>query len=132
MIRQRLARSAPALVKPYDRWLSEDYFIFHVRESANHPLAADFTRRYGAQIAQVVRGDAQQLSERECAEVLNSQASYYAATSPSLAGTLLSLRQQHTQLLEFRHYDELLDGVYDSRGHRRGGSPSTLTTPSSS
>src|SRR6266852_8472865 len=30
--RQRLERAAPALVKPYANWLSEDYFIFHLRE----------------------------------------------------------------------------------------------------
>ena len=30
--RQKLERAAPALVKPYSEWLSEDYFIFHVRE----------------------------------------------------------------------------------------------------
>src|SRR5882724_4346711 len=29
---QKLQRAAPALVKPYPEWLSEDYFIFHVRE----------------------------------------------------------------------------------------------------
>ena len=32
--RQKLERAAPALVKPYSEWLSEDYFIFHVREIA--------------------------------------------------------------------------------------------------
>ncbi|MGC2300876.1 MAG: hypothetical protein WA476_18870 [Acidobacteriaceae bacterium] len=138
MIRQRLARSASALVKPYDRWLSEDYFIFHVRETANFPLAADFTRRYGSQIAQVVRGDAQLLSERECAEVLNSQVSYYASdvaiigwnaaflydSSAGAETAIQLLEYANSQLLEFRHYDELLtdvlDGVYDSLGQRLG------------
>src|ERR1700722_1223241 len=32
IVRQKLERAAPALVKPYKEWLSEDYFIFHVRE----------------------------------------------------------------------------------------------------
>src|SRR4029077_9608187 len=30
IVRQKLERAAPALVKPYPEWLSEDYFIFHV------------------------------------------------------------------------------------------------------
>src|SRR5882762_5984685 len=35
IVKQRLERAAPALVKPYDtEWLQEDYFIFHVREIA--------------------------------------------------------------------------------------------------
>jgi len=37
VVKQRLERAAPALVKPYDikqgEWLQEDYFIFHVRRS---------------------------------------------------------------------------------------------------
>ncbi len=32
IVRQRLERVPDAMVKPYTRWLSEDYFIFHVRE----------------------------------------------------------------------------------------------------
>src|ERR1700693_91455 len=39
--RQKLDRWKAALVKPYPEWLSEDYFIFHVREIAGAPSAAD-------------------------------------------------------------------------------------------
>jgi hypothetical protein len=138
IVRQRLDRLSSAMVKPYSPWLSEDYFIFHVRETASYPLAADFTRHHGAQIAQVVRGDAQPLSERECAEVLNSQISYYANdvavigwnaaflydSSAGAETAIQLLEYANSQLLEFRHYDELLtgvlDGVYDTLGHRPG------------
>src|SRR5256884_4720595 len=34
---QKLERAKPALVKPYPEWLSEDYFIFHVREITGSP-----------------------------------------------------------------------------------------------
>src|SRR5580698_2230096 len=35
VVKQKLERAAPALVKPYSgEWLQEDYFIFHVREIA--------------------------------------------------------------------------------------------------
>ncbi len=37
IVRQKLERAAPALVKPYSEWLSEDYFIFHVRDIAGSP-----------------------------------------------------------------------------------------------
>ena len=39
IVREKLERAAPALVKPYPEWLSEDYFIFHVREIEGSPSA---------------------------------------------------------------------------------------------
>ena len=138
IIRQRLGRATSAMVKPYSRWLSEDYFIFHVREAAGTPTAAELTRDYGIQIAQVVRGDQLQLSAGECAEVMHSQISYYANDvtvvgwnaaflydSTAGAETAIQLLEYaNSQLLEFRHYDELLtgilDGVYDALGRNTG------------
>ena len=38
IVRASLERAAPALVKPYKEWLSEDYLIFHVREISGSPL----------------------------------------------------------------------------------------------
>jgi hypothetical protein len=138
IVRQRLERVASAMVKPYQRWLSEDYFIFHVREAQGAPTAADLTRNHGLQIAQVVRGDGLLLSDGETREVLQSQVSYYATDVAvigwnaaflydSTAGAETSiqlLEYANSQLLEFRHYDELLtgilDSVYDLLGRKRG------------
>ena len=138
IVKQKLARVASSMVKPYPRWLSEDYFIFHVREAAGAPTAADLTRDYGPRIAQVVRGDRMQLSAGECTEVLHSQISYYANDvtvigwnaaflfdSTAGAETAIQLLEYaNSQLLEFRHYDELLtgilDGVYEALGRNRG------------
>jgi hypothetical protein len=128
IVRQRLDRATVAMVKPYDRWLSEDYFIFHVREQAGAPSAADLTRDHGREIAQVVRGDKLRLSEGECAEVLQSRISYYendltvigwnaAFLYDSNAGAetaIQLLEYANSQLLEFRHYDELLTGILDN------------------
>lgn len=144
IVRNTIARCAAALVKPYDRWLSEDYFIFHVREavdavapSPSHlgtwettrpPTAAQLARDHGAEIAQVVRGDRTPLSDGERAEVLGSQISYYAHDlavigwnaafvydTPAGAETAIQLLEYaNSQLLEFRHYDELLTGVLDN------------------
>src|SRR5580692_5370266 len=57
VVRQKLERVPTAMIKPYERWLSEDYFIFHVRESPACSSAADLARDHGPRIAQVVRGD---------------------------------------------------------------------------
>ncbi|HEY6490446.1 MAG: hypothetical protein WCC26_09935 [Terracidiphilus sp.] len=128
IVRQKLERVASAMIKPYQRWLSEDYFIFHVREAAGTPNAADLTREHGLHIAQVVRGDRLLLSDGEIREVLQSQVSYYASDVAvigwnaaflydSTAGAETSiqlLEYANSQLLEFRHYDELLTGILDS------------------
>jgi hypothetical protein len=138
MVRQRLGRAAEALVKPYERWLSEDFFIFHVREAQGQPLAAELVSAEGGRIAQIVRGERQPLSEGECSEVLHSQLSYYASdvavlgwnaaflydTAAGAETAIQLLEYANSQLLEFRHYDELLtqilDGVYDSLEEKKG------------
>jgi hypothetical protein len=122
IVRASLARAAPALIKPYAEWLSEDYLIFHVREITDSPSAAELIRQHGSRIAQVVRGDTGQLAESECNEVLQSRISYYANDlavigwnaaflydSTSGAETAIQLLEYaNSQLLEFRHYDDLL------------------------
>src|SRR5215469_7104683 len=79
VIHQRLERAAPALIKPYeeDRWLQEDYFIFHVREIDGSPSADDLLTSQRNAIAQVVRGETSILSDSERQEILQSRISYY-------------------------------------------------------
>jgi hypothetical protein len=122
IVRQKLERAAPALVKPYSEWLSEDYFIFHVREIAGSPSASELCATQGGRIAQIVRGETAQLSEGERNEILQSRASYYpndlavigwnaAFLYDSEAGAetaIQLLEYANSQLLEFRHYDEFL------------------------
>jgi hypothetical protein len=139
IVKQKLERAAPALVKPYTtEWLQEDYFIFHLREIAGSPLAADLLAAQGEWIAQVVRGETQRLSDGERMEILQSRISYYPNDlavigwnaafiydNPSGAETAIQLLQYaNSQLLEFRHYDELLttqlEGVYDFLERGRG------------
>jgi hypothetical protein len=135
IVKQKLERAAPALVKPYDpkvaEWLQEDYFIFHVREIEGSPTADQLLAAQSVQIAQVVRGEMQILSEGERQEILQSRISYYPSDlavigwnaaflydTPAGAETAIQLLQYaNSQLLEFRHYDELmtkeLENVYD-------------------
>ena len=78
VVKQKLERAAPALVKPYSGdWLQEDYFIFHVREIEGAPSANDLLVSAGDQISQVVRGELSPLSEGERQEILQSRISYY-------------------------------------------------------
>jgi hypothetical protein len=130
--RQKLERAAPALVKSYKgEWLQEDYFIFHVREIEGAPSADELLASQRDRIAQVVRGEMCTLSEGERQEILQSRISYYPSDlavigwdaafiydTPAGAETAIQLLQYaNSQLLEFRHYDELLtkelENVYD-------------------
>jgi len=130
--RQKLERAAPALVKPYKgEWLQEDYFIFHVREIEGAPSADELLASQRDHIAEVVRGEMAMLSEGERQEILQSRISYYPSDlavigwdaafiydTPAGAETAIQLLQYaNSQLLEFRHYDELLtkelENVYD-------------------
>jgi hypothetical protein len=139
IVKEKLERAAPALVKPYTKeWLKEDYFIFHLREIAGSPSAGDLLASHGAFISQVVRGETQPLSDGERQEILQSRISYYPHDlavigwnaafiydTPTGAETAIQLLQYaNSQLLEFRHYDDLLtkelEEVYDflDRGGR--------------
>ncbi len=135
--RQKLERAAPALVKPYltkeggGEWLQEDYFIFNVREIDGSPSADDLLTSQRNAIAQVVRGEMATLSDGERQEILQSRISYYpndlavigwnAAfiydTQAGAETAIQLLQYANSQLLEFRHYDELLtkelENVYD-------------------
>jgi hypothetical protein len=131
IVKKKLERAAPALIKPYDNWLHEDYFIFHVSEIATQPSANELLSRYGDHIAQIVRGETMRLSEGERQEILQGRISYYpndlavigwngAFLYDTVTGAetgIQLLEYANSQLLEFRHYDELLtrelEGVYD-------------------
>jgi hypothetical protein len=133
VVRQRLERAAPALIKPYkeENWLQEDYFIFHVREMEGSPSAEELLSTHRNPISQIVRGEIATLSEGERQEILSSRISYYpndlavigwnAAfiydTQAGAETAIQLLEYANSQLLEFRHYDELmtreLENVYD-------------------
>ena len=131
IVKKKLERAGPALIKPYDNWLHEDYFIFHVSEMSTKPSANELLSRHGDHVAQIVRGETARLSDGERQEILQGRISYYPNDlavigwnasflydSNSGAETAIQLLEYaNSQLLEFRHYDELLtrelEGVYD-------------------
>jgi len=135
------SRSAvdPNAIEPKDVWLHEDYFVFHVREIAGNPSASGLLAAERGRIAQIVRGETVPLSDGECQEILQSQISYYpndltvigwnaAFIYDNAAGaepTIQLLEYANSQLLEFRHYDELLtrelQSVYEFMDHGETG-----------
>lgn len=121
------AAVAPAqkhLVKPYESWLSEDYAIVHVAQQPGLTAAA-LVERHGHQIAQVVRGEAAVFAPEEQAEILQARLSYYPNDllvvgwsaafvydhAEGAASAVELLKYANTQLLDFRHYDELLTRI---------------------
>ena len=139
IVKQKIERARPALVKLYVTWLLDDYFVFHVRDIAGNPSSAELLAAHGGRIAQIVRGENMPLSEGEQQEVMQSKISYYpndlaviswngAFLYDSTAGaeTVIQLLEYaNSQLLEFRHYDELLTrelkSVYDFMDHGSTG-----------
>ncbi len=138
IVKQKIERARPALVKLYDSWLHEDYFVFHVRDIAGNPSAAELLSTQGGRIAQIVRGENVPLSDGEQQEIMQSKISYYPNDlaviswngaflydTTSGAETVIQLLEYaNSQLLEFRHYDELLTrelaSVYDFMDHGSG------------
>ena len=125
LLKPRLAKARAAVVNPYKNWLDEDYVIITVIPESPGDNAADLLAQHGREIAQIVRGENRMLSDAEFREILEASISYYpndllvvgwsaafVFDNPVAAGpTIQLLEYANTQLLEFRHYDELLTGV---------------------
>jgi hypothetical protein len=127
-----LKRARPALQKPYDSWLTEDYHIVYLQSVAapNQPPlpAAELLATHAQHIAQLVRGESAALSDAESQEVIQSSISYSPndvlvvgwtgalvyGTGEVPAATIQLLEYANTQLLEFRYYDSLLTNVLNS------------------
>lgn len=142
-VRQCLEKTGPALVRPNQDWLSEDYYIIHLHnqtgpDGAYRFKAAELIAQHGGDIARIVRGELAELSEEERREILGSQMSYYPEdllvagwtaaflcdTREGATPTVQLLEYANTQLLEFRYYDALLTRVLErvySSLDKRGG-----------
>jgi hypothetical protein len=140
LLRARLQRFRPALIRPSSKWLDEDFLVIDIElaqlADGRSATAADMLQHYGDQITQVVRGELASLSASERDEVVRGALSYYPSDllivgwaaalvydKPDAASAIIDLLEYaNTQLLEFRYYDELLtnllSNVYSSlEGH---------------
>jgi hypothetical protein len=136
LLRSRMGRVRPALVQSYESWLSEDYYVIHLTKASLTTEA--LLASHGGEIAKIVRGESMPLADSECREALQNSISYYpndllvvgwiAAfvydTPEGAVATIQLLEYANTQLLEFRHYDELLTtrlkDVYQMLEQKRG------------
>jgi len=137
-VRRNLKEVQSAMVKLHDTWLSEDYYIVHLKETQPPSGAVALIAEHGNEIARIVRGEQAQLSPGETEEILGSRLSYYPGdllvvgwtaafihdTAEGAAPTIQLLEYANTQLLEFRYYDailsRLLKDVYHSL-EKKGG-----------
>ncbi len=122
--RAAATRLRPALQEPRETFLSEDYFVFGVTRAEGAPPADALLAAHGDDIARLLRGEAEPLSAQERDEVLRHRLSYLASdlvvpswngafvydNDAGLAGALEILEFANSQLLQFRYYDQRLDG----------------------
>ena len=122
LCRRFVERVGTAITRPRSTFLSEDYVVFVINETAASS-ADELLSRHGQDIAQLLRGEQAALSTQEREEVLRHRISYLANdlliptwnaafvydTEPGAQGTLELLEYANSQLLQFRYYDQLLD-----------------------
>ena len=117
------ARLRPALIDYRVPFMTEDYLVCAVN-TLERPVSADvLIAEHGDDIAAMLRGERQPLSEQEKATILGHRLSYLVDdlvvpswnaafvydTAAGTQATLEILEFANSQLLEFRYYDGLLD-----------------------
>jgi hypothetical protein len=118
-------RLKAAVTQPRDTFLTEDYLVFAVNEISRVHTADELIANHGDVIAALLRGERAPLSGQERDEVLRHRLSYladdlviptwnaafvYDTPAGSLAAVEI-VEFANSQLLQFRYYDELLDGA---------------------
>jgi hypothetical protein len=116
-------RLSPALADLRSEFLSEDYLVYAISELDRPVSAETLIAEHGDDIAVMLRGERQPLSEQEKTSVLRHRISYLADdlvvatwnaalvcdTADGVRAALEILEFANSQLLEFRYYDQLLD-----------------------
>lgn len=122
LIRERIPRVQAAMVRPHETWVREDYIIVQIHPQPGGPTAEQFLRDHGQHIAQLLSGETIPLAPSERDEILQARMSYYPNdltvigwnvalvydTPTGALATTQILEYANSQLLEFRHYDEVL------------------------
>ena len=123
MCRTIIDRLRPALAGLRSTFLTEDYLVYIVHELDRPQSAEELLAERGEQIAAMLRGERQPLSDQERSTILRHRISYLADDlvvptwnaafvydTPTGAQAALEIVEfANSQLLEFRFYDERLD-----------------------
>jgi len=124
MARALLDRMRATVTKVRQDFLTEDYLVFTVTQTEAPMTAEALVASHGGTIAQLLRGERSALSADERDEALRHRISYFADdivittwssafvrdTEVGAQGAIEILEFANSQLLEFRYYDQLLDG----------------------
>jgi hypothetical protein len=116
-------RLRPALAGYRRTFLSEDYLVYLVNELDHPQSAEDLLAQHGDDVAVMLRGERQALSDQEKSTILRHRISYLADdlvvptwnaafvydTPAGAQAALEILEFANSQLLQFRYYDERLD-----------------------
>jgi len=151
VVGRHLQRIAPAVIKPREEWLQENYLVVELNEIRAEEGAAltvdELLSAHGEHIAQLVRGEQTRLARTTTEHVLQASLSYYptdllvVGSSAALvydrpdeaAWTIRILEYAKIQLLEFRFYDNfmtrVLSDVYNTLDQKRNILLSRWTLP---
>lgn len=116
-------RLRPSINVGRSHFLSEDYVVYEVNELQTPQSADDLLAAHGTDIAVMLRGERQTLSDQEKSTILSHRISYLADdlvvptwnaafvydTVAGAQAAIEILEFANSQLLEFRYYDERLD-----------------------
>ena len=151
VVARHLQRIAPAVIKPREEWLFENYLVVDVceiqKEGGAAPTADELLSTHREHIAQLIRGEQTRLALTTTEHVLQANLSYYPSdllvvgSSAALvydrpdeaAWTIQILEYAKMQLLEFRYYDHfmtrVLSDVYVTLDQKRNILLSRWTLP---
>jgi hypothetical protein len=151
LARRRMKEVAPAVFRPSENWLSENYLVIEIHEiqgeKGNHPSAEELVAAHGGELVQLMRGENLQLAASSVEEALHVSLSYYPSDLVLLgshgavvydgpedgAAVTQILEYAKMQLLEFRYYDQFMSRVlaefYTALERRRNALTSRWSLP---
>jgi hypothetical protein len=126
---RRLEQIRPAVTKPTEDWLQENYLVVEIHEVSDtegkQPTGDELVAFHGEEMVQLIRGEAVPLAPKSLEEALQSSLSYYPSDfvvvgahgavvydgAEDAAAVTQILEYAKMQLLEFRYYDRFMTRV---------------------
>jgi hypothetical protein len=149
--RRRLEQIKPAVTRPTEDWLQENYLVVEIHEirdaEGEHPAADELIASHGGEMVQLIRGETSSLAQKSVEEALQSSLSYYASDlvvvgshgafvydgAEDASAVTQILEYAKMQLLEFRYYDRFMTRVlaefYTALERKRNALLSRWTLP---